>query len=160
MEGSYLSRSVDKPVHFQDRKRSTALDGKLESIKLFVPESGVREIVLVLWFDYWTFKTIDKTHCFGYTFDSIEREGLSSWELSSDLPVQMELRVEGTARELLKDVAGEPLFDMAVAGLTGEDSTSPMRDAANYRYLAVYQQKEFGGATYLKGFKSIYKKQP
>lgn len=159
MPGSFLSRSVEQPVHFQDRAGATVVDGKLESVRLFLPEAGDREIVLVVWFDYWTFRRIDRAHHFGYTFESIDREGLQSWELTSALPVQMELRAEGAAREVLHEHSGEALLDRALSGLLGDDATSPLLDVASYRYLAVYQSKESGGSTFLSGFTSIYRKQ-
>ena len=158
MGGSFASRSVDQPVHFQDRANGTVVDGKLESVRLFLPEAGDREIVLVVWFDYWTFRRIDRAHLFGYTFESIDREGLQSWELTSERLVQMELRAEGAARAVVEELSGEALLDRAMSDLGGDDSTSPLLDVANYRYLAVYQQKELGGASFLSGFTSIYRK--
>lgn len=158
MPGSVGSRSVDQPVHFQDRAGGTVVDGKLESVRLFLPEAGDREIVLVVWFDFWTFKRIDRAHHFGYTFDSIDREGLQSWEFTSALPVQMELRAEGPAQAALDGLSGEALLDRAVSALCGDDPSSPLLDVANYKYLAAYQSKESDGATYLSGFTSIYRK--
>lgn len=159
MGGAFSNRRVDQPIHFQDRTGGTIVDGKLESVRQLLPDAGDSEIVLVVWFDYWTFRSIDKAHLFGYTFESIDREGLQSWSLTSELPVQMELRVEGAARALLEECSGEALLDRAVAGLVGEDPASPLLDVANYRYLAVYQQKEVAGSTFLSGFTSIYRKQ-
>ena len=158
MPGSFLSRSFDQPVHFHDRERGTTVEGKLDSVKVFVPDAGDREILLVVWFDYWTFKQIDRAHYFGYEFDSIDREGLQSWQLTSELPVQLELRIEGAARKTLEEHSGEMLLDHAIAALVGDDPVSPFLDLANYRYLAVYQQKEAGGSTFLSGFTSIYRK--
>lgn len=160
MSGSVATRTVDQPVHFQDRAGGTVLDGKLESVRLFIPDAGERELVLVVWFDYWTFKRIDRAHLFGYTFDSIDREGLQSWEFTSNLPVQIELRAEAPVLAPLADLAPDAVLDRAVAALTGADASSPLLDAAGYKYLAVYQSKEVGGATYLSGFTSIYKKRP
>ncbi|HVV87851.1 MAG TPA: hypothetical protein VHE35_32650 [Kofleriaceae bacterium] len=159
MPGSVFNRRVDAPVHFQDKAGGFVLDGKLESVRLFVPDAGERELVLVVWFDYWMFRRIDRAHLFGYTFESIEREGLTQWELTSALPVQLELRAEGAARDALAGLAGDALLEQAAAALTGADTTSPLVDAANYRYLAVYQEKRSGDATYLAGFTSVYRKQ-
>lgn len=154
MSGSVASRSVDQQrVHFQ--AGDSVYDARLESVRVFMPDAGGREIVVVAWFDFWTYKRIDRAHLFGYTFESIDREGLQGWEFNSSLPVQLELRVEGAAAAVLADVEGEALLDRAVAGLTGADATSPLRDAANYRYLAMYQSK----GAYMSGFTSVYKKQ-
>lgn len=158
MSGSFLDRRVDQPVQLQDRAGGTVIDGTLERVRLVVPDTGDREVTLVVWFDYWTFRRIDRAHLVGYTFESIDREGLQSWELTSALPVQMELRVEGAARDHLADHTGEALLDRVLAGLLGGEATSPLLDVANYRYLAVYQEKQAAGATYLAGFTSIYRK--
>lgn len=158
MGGSVATRQVDQPVHFQDRAGGAVLDGKLESVRLFLPDDGERELTLVVWFEYWTYKRIDRAHLFGYTFESIDREGLQSWEFTSALPVQIELRAEGAAAEMLAGLSGEAVLDRAVAALTGDDPSSPMLDAANYRYLSVYQAKGAGSASYLSGFTSVYRK--
>lgn len=71
--GSVATRRVDRPVHFQDRAGGFVLDGKLESVRLFLPDDGAREITLVVWFEYFTYKRIDRAHLFGYTFESIDR---------------------------------------------------------------------------------------
>lgn len=160
MAGSFLSRRVDQPVRFHDRAGGSVAEGKLESVKVFLPDAGGREIVLAVWFDYWVFKRIDRAHLFGYTFESIDLADDQVFELTSTLPVQMELRVEGAARDLLAAVEGEELLDRAVAGLVGDDTSSPLQDAASYRYLGIYQQKEVAGSSFLSGFTSVYRKQP
>ncbi len=155
MPGSVLSRTVDQPVHFQDRAGGTVVDGKLESVRLFLPDAGGRELVLVVWFDYWTYHRIDRAHHFGYTFESIDREGLQSWEFSSEQPVQIELRAEAEAVAALTELSGDALLDRAVSELVGDDTASPLLDVASYRYLAIYQPKESG---VLGGFTSVYKR--
>ena len=155
MPGSVLSRAVDQPVHFQDRAGGTVVDGKLESVRLFLPDAGGRELVLVVWFDYWTYHRIDRAHHFGYTFESIDREGLQSWEFSSEQPVQIELRAEAEAVAPLTELSGDALLDRAVSELVGDDTASPLLDVASYRYLAIYQPKESG---VLGGFTSVYKR--
>lgn len=152
--GSVATRRVDQPVHFQDRAGGAVVDGKLESVRLFLPDEGAREVTLVVWFEYWTWKRIDRAHLFGYTFESIDREGLQSWEFTSAQPVQIELRAEGAALAALDGLAGEELLDRAVAALTGDDTSSPLLDAASYRYLSVYQSK----GSYMSGFTSVYRK--
>lgn len=156
MSGSFATRTVDQPIQLQDRAGGAILDAKLESVRLFVPDAGPRQLVLVVWFDYWTWKRIDRAHLFGYTFESIDREGFESWELTSSKLVQMELRAEPAALAALDGLDGDAALDRALAGLA--DPTSPLADVASYRYLAVYQEKEMGGATYLAGFTSIYKR--
>ena len=158
MGGAFTNRRVDQPVRFQDRAGGTVVDGKLESVRQLLPDAGDSEIVLVVWFDYWTFRQIDKAHLFGYTFESIDRDGMQAWSATSERPVQMELRGEGAARALLADCSGEELLDRAVAGLVGADATSPLLDVASYRYLAIYQEKEMAGSTFLSGFTSVYRK--
>ena len=39
------------------------------------------------------------------------------------------------------------------------DPDAPLLDAANYRYLSVYQEREMDGVTMLKGFTSIYRRE-
>lgn len=156
MPGSFLSRKVDQPVRFQ--AGGFPVDGKLESVKLFLPDDGARELVLAVWFDYATYKRIDRGHLFGYTFESIDLADGQVFELTSTLPVQLELRAEGAARDALAKLDGEALLDQAVAALTGGDAASPLLDPANYRYLGIYQEKQSAGQTYLSGFTSIYKR--
>ncbi len=157
MPGTFVSRRVDQPVHFQDRSGGPPVDAKLESARLLVSDTGVRELVLVVWVDYWTYKRIDRGHLFGYTFESIDRDGFGGWELTSETLVQIELRAEGGALAAVADHDGEAVLDLALAGLLGDDTTSPWRDVASYRYLAMYQEKGAGAATYLSGFTSVYR---
>ncbi len=156
MAGSFLDRRVDQPVHFQ--AGMFALDGKLERVRLVLPDEGEREIVLTVWFDYWDFKRVDRGKLFGYGFDSLDLADGELFELVSTSPVQLELRAEGAAQELLAKSDGEALLDQAVAGLTGADTTSPLLDAASYRYLGVYQEKQVDGVTFLKGARSVFRR--
>ena len=123
-----------------------------------MPDAGERELVLVVWFDYWVFKRIDRAHLFGYTFDSVDLADGQVFELTSARRVQMELRAEGAARDLLAPLAGEELLDRALVGLRGDDAASPLADVASYRYLAIYQEREVDGSTFLAGTTSVYRK--
>lgn len=158
MPGTFHSRRVDQPVRFHDRAAGTTVEGTLESIRHFVPDDAPPALVLTVWFDYWTFHQIDRAHLFGYTLDSIDRDGLQSWELTSERPVQLELRAEPALLASLAGLAGDALLDAALAALLSPDPASSLLDAAGYRYLAVYQEQTLGGASFLKGFTSLYRK--
>lgn len=159
MSGSFLSRKVDGPVRFQDPS-GFSLDGQLESVRLFVPDQGARELVLTVWFEYWTFKRIDRGQLFGYSMDTLVLADGQAFELTSTLPLQFELRAEGAVATALAQFDGEALLDHALAGLRGDGRCAPFIDVANYRYLGVYQQKEMDGQTYLRGADSVFKNQP
>src|SRR4051812_1021761 len=138
MSGSFLSRRVDQPVRF--RSGDSALEGKLESVRLFLPDGGEPELVLTVWFEYGAFRRIDQQHVFGYTFESLDLADGQLFELVSSLPVQLELRAEGPALAALAGLSGDALLDGAVTALTGDDASSPLFDVAGYRYLALYQE--------------------
>ena len=154
MQGSFLNRRVDQPIRF--RTSMMALDGKLESVRLLIPDAGDWQLSLVVWIDYDTFKRIDRSNYFGYTIESIDAD---SFEMTSDRLVQMELRAEGAARASVADRAGEALLDRVVEVLASGDPDAPLLDAANYLYLSVYQEREMDGVTMLKGFTSIYRRE-
>ena len=154
MQGSFIDRRVDQPVRF--RAGATVLEGKLERVRLLVPEGGAWQLTVIVWFDYSTWKRIDRGHHFGFTIESIDAD---SFELTSERLVQMELRAEGEARAAVAELTGDALVDRAVAALTGDAAGTPLLDASQYRYLSVYQEREVDGVTFLKGFTSTYRNQ-
>lgn len=159
MSGSFLSRTVDAPVNFKD-PMDFGLEGKLETARLFLPDAGGRELVLTVWFDYWVFKRIDRNQFFGYSFDTLALADGQAFELTSTLPIQLELRAESAALAALDKLEGDALLDAAVAALRGDDRSSPLLDVANYRFLGIYQEKEMAGVKMLSGADSVFKKQP
>ncbi len=158
MGGAFLDRRVDQAVQLHDRAGGAVLDGKLERVRLLVPDGGERQIIMVIWFDYWTYKRIDRGHLFGYTFDSLDLADGQLFELDSRRPVQLELELMGEARTALAAADGEALLDQAQAALTGADPASPLVDVASYRYLAIYQEQTVDGVTFLRGATSVYRK--
>lgn len=154
MEGSFFRRSVERPVIFRDQAGRAAFEAKLDNLKLLESATGERQVILEVFVSLPVFQLIEDRQAFGMTRESIDPE-VQSWQFTSELPVQLELRAEGAARDELARFQGEELLDHAVLDLIN-NADSPLLDAVNYLYLGAYQERQTESSSYMVGFRSVY----